>query len=233
MSDTTYVREHKLPQPAKATGVTTANAGLHGPGDDGHHKDKATPDPVRCEATASAVLGADLGEAARTADRAYRPVDRAWPFNPDDTSPLAWWRTLPPDRLRDAQTLLLNTTLDSIGVMRGGDILIAALRGEVAAAVAVASAMMPIEEVTLEVDLAMTAVLRGALAGDGPAALLLAHVLGHADIGHPFATELSASWLPHQLRHSDQGRFPKQAARRLAAMRERDELPAASVGGKA
>ena len=79
--------------------------------------------------------------------------------------------------------------------MRGGDILIATLRGEVAAAVAVALALMPIAEVTLEVDLAMTAVLRGALAGDGPAALVLAHVLGHADIGHPFAAELSASWL--------------------------------------
>jgi hypothetical protein len=94
--------------------------------------------------------------------------------------------------------------------------------------------MMPIGEMTLEVDLAMTAVLRGALAGDGPAALVLAHALGHTEIGHPFATELSASWLTHHLRHSpDQRRFTKQKASLLATMSERDELPAASVGGKA
>ena len=67
----------------------------------------------------------------------------------------------------------------------------------------------------------------------GPAALTLAHVLGHAEVAHPFATELSASWLTHHPRHSqDPRRFTKEA-RLLAALRERDELPAASVGGKA
>ncbi len=226
MSGITNVPEHELRQQANAAGVTAENVDLHRPGHHGHHqKDKAAPDPV-IEATASAMPGAELGEAADAADR-------AWPFNPDDTSPLAWWRTLPPDRLGEAETLLVNATLDSIGVMRGGDIFTAALRGEVAAAIAVALAMMPIEEVTLEVDLAMTAVLRGALAGNGPAALLLAHVLAHADIGHPFATELSASWLSGHPRHSREERsFTKQEARLLAAMRERDELPAASVGGE-
>jgi hypothetical protein len=236
MSDITNVQEPKLPQPANVAGVTAANADLHRPGDHGHHKDEAAPDPVRCEATASAVPGAKLARAAHAADRAYRParpIDRAWPFNPDDTSPLAWWRTLPPDRLGEAEALLVNTTLDSIDVMHGGDVAIA-LRGTVAAAVAVALALMPIAEVTLEVDLAMTAVLRAALAGDGPAALVLAHVLGHAEIGHPFATELSASWLTCHPRHYPaKRRFTKQEARLLAAMRERGELPAASVGGRA
>ena len=230
MPDTTNVHEPKLPRQTKAACVTPANADLHRPDDDGRRKDQAAPDPVRCEATASAISGADLGEASHAADRAF---DRAWPFNPDDTSPLAWWRTLPSDRLRDAEALLVNTTLDRIGVMRGGDAFTAALRGEVAAAVAMALALMPVGEVTLEVDLAMTAVLRGALAGDGPAALVLAHVLGHAEVAHPFATELSASWLTHHPRHSrDRRRFTKEA-RLLAALRERDELPAASVGGKA
>ena len=71
------------------------------------------------------------------------------------------------------------------------------------------------------------------LAGDGPAALTLAHVLGHAEVAHPFATELSASWMTHHPRHSQDPRRFTKGARLLAALHERDELPAASVGGKA
>jgi hypothetical protein len=140
MSDTTYVPEHKLRQQASAARVTIANVDLHGPN---HHRDKVAPAPVRCEAAASAVPSADLSHAARTADRAGRPagpIERAWPFNPEDTSPLAWRRTLPSDRLRDAEALLVNTTLAKIGTMRGGGAFTAALLGEVGAAVAVALA---------------------------------------------------------------------------------------------
>jgi hypothetical protein len=67
-----------------------------------------------------------------------------------------------------------------------------------------------------------------------PSVLVLGHVLGRADIGHPFATELSASWLTCHLRNSpDRRRFTKQEASLLVAMRERDELAAADVGGRA
>ena len=234
MSDTMHVPGHKPRQQANAARVTTANADLHAPSDDGH-KDKVAPDQVRGEATASAIPSADSGDAAGTAARAgrcRRPIDRAWPFNPEDTSPLAWWRTLPSDRLGDAQARLVATTLASVDVMGGGDALAAALRGEVGAGGAAALSLMPINEVTLEVDLAMTAVLRAALAGNGPAALVLAHVLGHAEIDHPFATELSASWLTRPPRNSRR-RFTRQEARLLAAMRERDALPAAGFGGRA
>jgi hypothetical protein len=234
MSDTTYVPEHKLRQPANASIAAPANAEFHAPSDDGH-KNRVAPDPVGCEATASAIPGADTAHAARTAALARRrgpPIDRAWPFNAEDASPLAWWRTLPSDRLGDAEARLVNATLAKIDVMGGGDALAPALRGEIGADVAVALSLMPIDDVTLEVDLAMTAVLRGALERDGLAALVLAHVLGRADINHPFATELSASWLTSP-RHSPERRFTRQKARLLAAMRERDELPAASVGGKA
>ena len=234
MTDTLHVPEHKLRQPANAAIVAPANADLHAPNNDGH-KNKVAPYQVRGEATASVHPGAGTAQAAATAARARRrrrPIDRAWPFNAEDTSPLAWWRTLPSDRLRDAQARLLNTTLARIDVMGGGDALAAALRGEVGAGVAVALSLMPIGEVTLEVDLAMTAVLRGALEGDGPAALVLALVLGGADVGHPFATELSASWLTCPQRNSRR-RFAKQEARLLAAMRERDALPAAGFGGRA
>jgi hypothetical protein len=234
MSDTTYVPEQKLRQPANASVTAPANADLHGPNDDGQ-KDKVAADQVRSEATASAVPGPGTAHAAGTAARARRrgpPTKRAWPFNPEDTSPLAWWRTLPSDRLGDAEGLLVNATLAKIDVMGGGDAMAAALRGEIGAGVAVALSLMPVNEVTLEVDLAMTAVLRGALAGDGPAALVLAHVLGGADLDHPFAAELSASWLTCPPRNSRR-RFTKQKARLLAAMRERDALPVAGIGGEA
>ena len=65
-----------------------------------------------------------------------------------------------------------------------------------------AYSLMPIGEATLEADLAMTAVLRGALDGDAAAALVLSHVIGSAELHYPFAMELSASWLAHRLRHS-------------------------------
>jgi hypothetical protein len=235
MSDTKSVQNHKLSPQQNAARVATANGDLHGPSEEGYHKDKVATDQVRGEAAASTIPGADLARAAGTGNRARRrgpPIDRAWPFNAEDTSPLAWWRTLPSDRLGDAEALLVNTTLAKIDVMGGGDAPAAALRGEIGAGVTVALSLMPVGEVTLEVDLAMTAVLRGPLDGDGLAALVLAHVLDRADIDHPFATEISASWLTCPPRNSRR-RFTKQEARLLAAMRERDELPAAGVGGKA
>lgn len=153
-----------------------------------------------------------------------------WCFTPEDAPPLAWWRTLPSDLLGDAEVLQVRSTLDKIVVLRGGNTFGAALRGEVTAAVAVALSLMPIWDVTLDVDIAMTAVLRSALEADGAAALVLAHVLARAEIGHPFATELSASWPAHRLRHSlVSHRFTKEGA---VCTRERDELPAASVGGQ-
>ncbi len=233
MSETINVPEHKLRQQANASIGVPANAELLAPSGDGH-QDKVAPGPLGCEATASANPEADKAHTARPAARARRhgPIERAWPSQPGDTSPLAWWRTLPSDQLGDAEALLVNTTLGKIDLMGGGDAMAAALRGEVGAGVAVALSLMPINKVTLEVDLAMTAVLRGALGGDGPAALVLAHVLGRADIDHPFATELSASWLTCPPRASRR-RFTKQEARLLAAMQERDELPAAGVGGRA
>jgi hypothetical protein len=137
MSEIMNVPGHKPRQRANAARVTLANAGLHGLNDVGHRKDRVTPDPVRYEAAASTVPGADTTHAARTADRSRRPaepVTHASPFNPEDTSSLTWWRTLPSDRLGESESLLLNTTLARIGVMHGGYAFTAALRGEAGAA---------------------------------------------------------------------------------------------------
>jgi hypothetical protein len=63
-----------------------------------------------------------------------QPANRPWPFNREDASPLAWWRTLPSEALRDTERLLLLATLEQIDVLHGGDDFTAALEGDPSAA---------------------------------------------------------------------------------------------------
>jgi hypothetical protein len=130
---------------------------------------------------------------------------------------------LPSDLFRDAEHLLVRTTLDRLTIMKENRKWSGALRGDAAAAVGIAIAAMPIEETTLEIDIAMTAALRCALDGTATAALVLAHVLGHAELGHPFGTELSDSWYPHQPHHlSDRRRLTSAKAGLWSGLRRHD-----------
>lgn len=151
-----------------------------------------------------------------------RPPGRPWPLEARDVSPLQWWRTLPSDAFHDAEQDILLRTLERIGVVHGGDDLAAALAGDVAAAIDVAFALMPIEETTLTVDIAMSVLMRAALAPNATAALVLAQVIGLTDLDHGLATELSASWYTHGLRHSSNPRkFGRAEAVLLTAFWER------------
>lgn len=146
---------------------------------------------------------------------------RPWPFKAEDACPLAWWRTLPSDAFGEAERLMLLETLESIDVLHGGDDFAAALKGDPAAAIGVAFSLMPIEEMTLQVDIAMTALLRIVLERNAAAALVLAQVLGLTDLGHPYAIELAASWLAYGKRCSDSPRkFRKAETVLLTAFRE-------------
>ncbi|MBR1215562.1 hypothetical protein [Bradyrhizobium sp. JYMT SZCCT0180] len=150
------------------------------------------------------------------------PARRPWPFAPSDASPLAWWRTLPSDAFGDTERLHLLTTLKQIDVLHGGDDFAPALEGDLSAAIGVAFALMPIGELNLKIDIAMTALLRCALERNAAAALVLAQVLGLTDLGHSFATELVASWLAYGRRCSDNPRkFIEVETVLLAAFRER------------
>lgn len=107
-------------------------------------------------------------------------------------------------------------------VLRGGDDPAAALCGDPAAAIGVAFTLMPIEEFTLEVDIAMTALLRCALERNAAAALVLAQIVGLTEFEHEFATELAASWYVHGRRHSANPRqFSEAEAVLLSAFRQR------------
>ncbi|OSI65601.1 hypothetical protein BSZ21_21020 [Bradyrhizobium canariense] len=147
-------------------------------------------------------------------------ANRPWPFSSQDTPPLAWWRTLPSDKLRDAEKLLLLVTLERIEVLRGPAELHAAQRGDAAAAIAAALSVTPIQDFTLEVDIRMTALLRCAAEGDSAAALVLANLLGRTDLD--LATELSASWFARHIHRSPHRRsFSTKEAELLNTLRER------------
>jgi hypothetical protein len=131
---------------------------------------------------------------AITARRAQSP----WPFNLGDVTPLEWWRTMPADYLDSGQRVHLRATLETICVMKDRQWL-SALRGDAAASIAIAIGAMPVDQVTLEVDLAMSALALCALEGSDGAALVLSHILRRTALDHPFGKDISASWLAHNL----------------------------------
>jgi len=126
--------------------------------------------------------------------KAGRRPQSPWPFNLGDVTPLEWWRTMPADHLGETQRLHLSATLEKICVMKDHQWL-SALRGDAAASVAIAIGAMPIGKVTLEVDLAMSALALCTLEGSAGAALVLSHILRRTTLDHPFRKELSSSWL--------------------------------------
>jgi hypothetical protein len=151
------------------------------------------------------------------------PTTCPWPFRAEDTSPLAWWRTLPSGALRDVEHLLLLATLARIRVLHGGEEFVAAMRGDAAAAIGVAFSLMPVAEMTLQVDIVMTTLLRCALERNAAAALVLSQVLGLTDLGHAFAHELAVSWFNNGLRHSaEPAKFSQAGAVLIAAFGERE-----------
>lgn len=123
-----------------------------------------------------------------------RRAPSSWPFNPNDVTPLEWWRTMPADHLGDAQLSHLRATVAKISVLNNRQWL-SALQGDDAASIAIAIGAMPIGPITLEVDLAMSSLALCALDGSAGAALVMSHILRQTRLDHPFGRELSTSWL--------------------------------------
>ncbi|MBI1201935.1 MAG: hypothetical protein GC182_05435 [Rhodopseudomonas sp.] len=137
---------------------------------------------------------ADRRRPAGKPAKASKRVQSPWPFNVDDVTTLEWWRTMPADHLSDVERRHLGATLEKICILKDHRWL-SALGGDAAASIAIAIGAMPTDQVTLEVDLAMSALALCALDGSAGAALVLAHVLRRTPLDHPFGTDLSASWL--------------------------------------
>lgn len=147
------------------------------------------------------------------------------PYSTGDVASLAWWRTLPPNAFGAGGHLDVVAALNNVAVLHGSNNLAAALRGDSAAAISVALSLMPIQEVTFPVDIAMSTLLVCALNDDAAAALVLSHVLGRAEFGHAQTIELSTAWLTRHLRSGrDQHRFARtEEALSLILHDEEDE----------
>lgn len=161
----------------------------------------------------------DAGSVATT----WQQPNRVLQLNAEHISPLQWWRTLPPDALHDAEQAHLRETMERIDVLHAGNDLKAALAGDAAAAIDVTFALMPIEEITLTVDIGLTALCRCALARNSAAALVMAQVLGLTNLDHGLSIDLAMSWYKYGLRYaSDQRKFRQAKAVLLRAFQERD-----------
>lgn len=144
--------------------------------------------------------------------------ERSWPHCAEDGHPLSWWRMLPPDLLGDVERGLVGSALEGLAVIGGGKKAAAALAGDAASAISVALSLVPLREVTLQVDVAMTALISCALNGDPVAVLVLAHILGRAQWGDPDAEELGLAWLDrHLARPMDPEQFAVSEAMLAAA----------------
>lgn len=163
------------------------------------------------------------GSAAKVRLPTYNPAGaRPCPFKAEDTTPLAWWRKLPSQAFGEPERLHLRATLEQINVLHAGYDLAAALKGDVGAAIDVTFTLMPMNELSLRTDIAMTALLRCARERNASASLVLAQVLGLTDLGHPYARELATSWLAYGGLYSESPReFSNAAAVLLTAFQER------------
>jgi hypothetical protein len=145
-------------------------------------------------------------------------TEQPWAYCAEDGHPLGWWRMLPPHLLGEAERVLVSSALQRLAIIGGGTKVAAALQGDAAAAVSVALSLVPLREVTLQVDVAMTALLSCALNGNAAAVLVLAHILGRAQWGDPDAEELGLAWLDrHIARPMDPKKFAVSEAALAAA----------------
>jgi hypothetical protein len=136
----------------------------------------------------------------------------------DGGHPLGWWRMMRPDLFGNAECLLVRSALHGLAVLGAGKDFGAALKGDAAAAIAAALSLVPVREVTLKVDIAMTALLSCALENDPAAVLVLAHILGLAQWGDADAEGLGLAWLDRHMVHPmDPDRFALSEAALAAA----------------
>ena len=157
-----------------------------------------------------------------------------FPFDPDKVSPLQWWRTMPADRLGDAQHLLLRATLEHISTIDGHEWLIG-LHNNAAVSVAVALSALPITEINIEIDLAMSALTVSALGGSAGATHVLSHILRLAPLDRLLARQLSVSWLRLNLRRALKAKVAKEGdafkARHASANRDAGDRRTATYAG--
>jgi hypothetical protein len=120
-----------------------------------------------------------------------------------DTSPIAqpWirWRTLPAEAFGTAEIAAMTAALDGMSFAPDGGWRQAA-SGDAATAIRLSLRLLPICEITPQVDIVMTALARCAAEGNPAASLVLAKIIRNTPIGDKaLASRLSVSWLTRNL----------------------------------
>lgn len=108
--------------------------------------------------------------------------------------PKALWRTLRSDQFDAAVVGAIDELLERTALL-GREDWRAAVKGDPAAAMRLVISFMPVPEITLQIDLAMTALLRIAIGGNPPVAAALSLVLRNLPGRSARHRELSNSWL--------------------------------------
>jgi hypothetical protein len=108
--------------------------------------------------------------------------------------PKAKWRTLRSEQFVDADVHAIDELLDRT-VIFGREDWRAAVDGDPAAAIRLVITFMPVREITIQIDLAMTALLRLAVGGDAAAAAALSFVLRNLPGRSALHRDISNSWL--------------------------------------
>jgi hypothetical protein len=114
--------------------------------------------------------------------------------------PTAAWRTLRAEHFgaEDRASLrraLANTVLFGKDKSKWSE----ALAGNVPAAVSVAVSFIPVDEITVQLDLAMTVLTLFAIDGDPAAAIVLSNILRHMPGAHAHHRQIAASWFVSNL----------------------------------
>lgn len=106
----------------------------------------------------------------------------------------AKWRTLRADQFDAVDLKEIDELLDR-AVIFGRTDWNAAVKGDIEAALRLVIGFMPVAEITVQIDLAMTAMLRLALGGNSEAAAALSLVVSHLPGRFALHREISQSWM--------------------------------------
>ena len=114
------------------------------------------------------------------------------------TYPLSLWRTLRAVQFEATDLTAIRLLLAKLVLFdrpKWRD----AIAGDAAAAIAVAVSFLPIDNVTHQVDLAMTALIRCAIEGDLAAAIVVANILRRLPGSAPSHRQIATSWFVSNL----------------------------------
>ncbi|WP_439361116.1 hypothetical protein [Bradyrhizobium sp. DASA03007] len=133
---------------------------------------------------------------------------------------------MPADAFRAAEYLAVRSALEEVARLIEGAEVEPALQGDAEAAIALVRSLMPIRKLGgIKVDIAMTALLALALAGEPRCALVLAHVIDRAEHDAQKADQLCASWFAFRFGRSTRcGGFTPAETALLKTLRAFDAL---------